>query len=138
MDPRLLPGLSRLLQRPLRDQFSERRDGRTGFFLYEDFGLPQRLCLFAAHAEKLIHAPIRARRWSGFFKDYVSAGDPAQLPGMCARPVPLFIEAGFDCLQPMEAKAGCAWGFARVYGNKLAYNGQRSTWCRWAPMTSRR
>ena len=38
--------------------------------------------------------------------------------------VPLFIEAGIDCLQPMEAKAGVdVLQLADTYGNKLAYMG---------------
>jgi uroporphyrinogen decarboxylase len=38
--------------------------------------------------------------------------------------VPIIIEAGWDCLQPMEAKAGVdVLQLADTYGNKLAYMG---------------
>jgi uroporphyrinogen decarboxylase len=38
--------------------------------------------------------------------------------------VPIIIEAGFDCLQPMEAKAGVdVLKLADAYGNRLAYMG---------------
>jgi len=38
--------------------------------------------------------------------------------------VPIIIEAGFDCLQPMEAKAGCdVLEFADTYGNAISYMG---------------
>lgn len=36
----------------------------------------------------------------------------------------MIIEAGFDCLQPMEAKAGCnVMEIVKEYGAKLSYMG---------------
>ena len=44
--------------------------------------------------------------------------------GDIRKAVPQVLEAGFDCLQPMEAKAGCdVLEFAREYGDRLAYMG---------------
>ena len=58
-----------------------------------------------------------------FLKDY---GLPVLMHscGDIRKAVPLMIDAGFDCLQPMEAKAGNdVLEFARIYGNQISYMG---------------
>lgn len=92
-----------------------------GFFLYEDYGFRNRLfCSPKSMAEMIM--PYEKQLVS-FFKDY---GLPVILHscGDVRQAVPLIIDAGFDCLQPMEAKAGNnVIEFAETYGNKLAYMG---------------
>jgi uroporphyrinogen decarboxylase len=92
-----------------------------GMFVYEDYGYrnglfcsPQTLAEMVMPYEKQLVA---------FFKDH---GLPVILHacGDIRKAVPLIIEAGFDCLQPMEAKAGCdVLEFARTYGRRIAYMG---------------
>ncbi len=92
-----------------------------GIFLYEDMGFSNGLwCspqtyreLFLPYYKELV----------GFFKDYGlsvilhTCGDIRQV-------VPLIIEAGFDCLQAIEAKAGNdVVEFARQYGDQISYMG---------------
>ncbi len=92
-----------------------------GMFIYEDFGYRNGLFCSPAVMRDLI-LPFH-RQLVGFFKDY---GLPVILHscGDIRKAVPLAIEAGFDCLQPMEAKAGCdVLEFAREYGNRIAYMG---------------
>lgn len=58
-----------------------------------------------------------------FLKDY---GLPVILHscGDVRKVIPLIIDAGFDCLQPMEAKAGCnVTEIAKTYGRKISYMG---------------
>lgn len=44
--------------------------------------------------------------------------------GNVTQALPLIVEAGFDCLNPMEVKAGCdTFRFAEQYGDKLAFMG---------------
>lgn len=92
-----------------------------GFFLYEDFGFRNRLfCSPKTMAEMIM--PYEKQLVS-FFKDY---GLPVILHscGDARQAVPLIIDAGFDCLQPMEAKAGnSVIEFAETYGSQLAYMG---------------
>jgi uroporphyrinogen decarboxylase len=92
-----------------------------GFFLYEDFGYRNGLFCSPKTMSEMV-MPYE-RQLVSFLKDY-------KLPvilhscGDVRKAVPLVIEAGFDCLQPMEAKAGCnVLELARTYGNKLAYMG---------------
>ncbi|HSV74547.1 MAG TPA: uroporphyrinogen decarboxylase family protein [Chthonomonadales bacterium] len=92
-----------------------------GMFIYEDFGFANGLfCSPRTLAEVIM--PYE-KELVGFFHDH---GLPVVLHacGDVRKAVPLFIEAGFDCLQPMEAKAGCdVVELARTYGTKLAYMG---------------
>lgn len=92
-----------------------------GMFIYEDFGFSNGLFCSPTVMQELI-LPFH-RELVGFFNDY-------RLPvilhscGDVRRAVPLIIQAGFACLQPMEAKAGCdVREFARLYGRQLAYMG---------------
>jgi uroporphyrinogen decarboxylase len=92
-----------------------------GFFLYEDFGFCNGLFCSPQTMKELVFPYERAL--VSFFKDY---GLPVILHscGDVRKAVPQIIEAGFDCLQPMEAKAGCnVLDIAKTYGNKLAYMG---------------
>jgi len=92
-----------------------------GFFLYEDFGFCNGLFCSPQTLKELIFPYEKAL--VEFFHDY---GLPVILHscGDVRKAVPQIIEAGFDCLQPMEAKAGCdVLAFAKTYGNKLAYMG---------------
>jgi len=92
-----------------------------GFFIYEDFGYRNGLFCSPRILRDLI-LPFH-KAFVSFLKDYNlpvllhSCGDIRQA-------VPLFIEVGFDCLQPMEAKAGNdVLEFAAAYGRKLSYMG---------------
>ncbi|MGD0093667.1 MAG: uroporphyrinogen decarboxylase family protein [Planctomycetota bacterium] len=92
-----------------------------GFFLYEDFGYRNGLFCSPQTMKELVFPYEKAL--VSFFKDY---GLPVILHscGDVRKAVPQVIDAGFDCLQPMEAKAGCdVLAFARTYGSKLAYMG---------------
>jgi len=92
-----------------------------GFFLYEDFGYSNGLFCSPKAMRELI-MPYE-RELVGFLHDY---GLPVILHscGDVRKALPLIVEAGFDCLQPMEAKAGCdVVEIAREYGNRLAYMG---------------
>jgi len=92
-----------------------------GFFIYEDYGYKNGLfCSPATMAELVM--PFEKALVS-FLKDY---GIQVLLHtcGDVRKAVPLIIDAGFDCLQPMEAKAGCnVIELARTYGNRISYMG---------------
>ena len=92
-----------------------------GMFIYEDLGFSNGLwCspqvmrdMFLPYYKELVD----------FFKSY---GLPVILHtcGDIRKAVPIIIEAGFDCLQPMEAKAGNdVVQFANEYGDQLSYMG---------------
>jgi len=92
-----------------------------GFFIYEDFGYSKSLFCSPATLAELV-MPYEKELVS-FFKDY---GLPVLLHscGDIRRAIPLIIEAGFDCLQPMEVKAGCnVIEIAKTYGKKISYMG---------------
>ncbi len=91
------------------------------FWLFEDLGFTNGLwCspqtyqeLFLPYYKELV----------GFFRDY---GLPVLLHtcGDIRQAVPMIIEAGFDCIQAMEAKAGNnVVEFGRQYGNQISYMG---------------
>lgn len=92
-----------------------------GFFLYEDFGFRNGLFCSPQTLSELI-IPYE-KELVGFFHDY---GLPVLIHscGDIRKAIPLIIEAGFDCLQPLEAKAGCnIIEIAGTYGKKIAYMG---------------
>ncbi len=92
-----------------------------GFFVFEDFGFTNGLFASPQTLRDVVF-PYEKQLVS-FFKDY---GIPVLLHscGDVRKGIPLVIEAGFDCLQPMEAKAGCdVVEIAKTYGNQLAYMG---------------
>lgn len=92
-----------------------------GLLIYEDFGFSNGLFCSPDIMRELV-IPYE-KQLVGFFKDY---GLPVILHtcGDIRKAMPLIIEAGFDCLQPMEAKAGCdVVEFAETYGDRLAYMG---------------
>ncbi|MCC6728120.1 MAG: hypothetical protein IT208_02150 [Chthonomonadales bacterium] len=92
-----------------------------GFFVYEDLGYRNGLFCSPKVLADLV-MPYEAA-FVGFLKDY---GLPVILHscGDIRRAVPLLVEAGFDCLQPMEAKAGCdVVQIASEFGSRLAYMG---------------
>jgi len=92
-----------------------------GFFLYEDFGYSKSLFCSPQTLKELIMPYEKAL--VSFFKDY---GLPVILHscGDIRKAIPSIIEAGFDCLQPMEAKAGCnVIKIAQNYGKKISYMG---------------
>ena len=89
--------------------------------VYEDFGF--RNGLFAS--PDLLREAVMPfeKELVGFFKDH-GVAVILHSCGDIRRGVPLFIDAGFDCLQPMEAKAGCdVVELAKTYGDRLAYMG---------------
>lgn len=92
-----------------------------GMFIYEDLGYSNGLFCSPTALRELILPYYK--ELVGFFHSY-------DLPvilhacGGIAKAVPLIVEAGFDCLQPMEAKAGCdVREFAREFGDRLAFMG---------------
>jgi len=92
-----------------------------GMFIYEDLGFSNGLFCSPQCLRELV-IPFY-RELVGFFHDH---GLPVILHscGDIRKAVPLIIEAGFDCLQPMEAKAGNdVIEFAELYGKKLCYMG---------------
>lgn len=92
-----------------------------GMWLYEDWGFRNGLFCSPNTMKEMI-IPWE-KELVAFFKSY---GLPVILHscGDIRKAIPLIIDAGFDCLQPMEAKAGCnVLDIARTYGNKLSYMG---------------
>jgi len=92
-----------------------------GFFMYEDVGFSNGLFCSPATLRELV-LPFY-KRIVGFLHDN---GLPVILHtcGDVRKAVDIIIEAGFDCLQPMEAKAGNnVIEFAKTYGNKISYMG---------------
>ena len=92
-----------------------------GFFIYEDYGYKNGLFCSPATMAELVMPYEKAL--VTFLKDYGiqvilhSCGD-------IRKAMPLIIDAGFDCIQPMEAKAGCnVIEMARTYGTSIAYMG---------------
>ena len=92
-----------------------------GMWIYEDWGFTNGLFCSPKTMAELVMPYEKAL--IDFFKSY-------KLPvilhscGDIRKAIPLAIDAGFDCLQPMEAKAGCnVIEIAKTYGNKLAYMG---------------
>lgn len=92
-----------------------------GMFIYEDMGFTNGLWCSPATMRELFLPYYR--ELVGFFHDY---GLPVLLHtcGDIRQAVPLILEAGFDCLQPMEAKVGNnVLEFARDYGDAIPYMG---------------
>jgi uroporphyrinogen decarboxylase len=92
-----------------------------GLMLYEDWGYKQGLFCSPKVLRDLILPYEKAL--VDFFKSH---GVPVIIHscGDIRKAIPLFIEAGFSCLQAMEAKAGCdVVEIAHTYGNKLSYMG---------------
>ena len=92
-----------------------------GFFVYEDYGYKNGLFCSPATMSDLVMPYEKAL--VSFLKDY---GIQVLLHtcGDVRRAVPLIIDAGFDCLQPMEAKAGCdVVELAKTYGSRISYMG---------------
>lgn len=92
-----------------------------GMFLYDDLGFSNGP-FFSPQVGNELFLPY-FREIVGFFHDY---GLPVILHtcGDVRKLVPMIIEAGFDCLQPMEAKAGNnVLEFAEQYGRRIAYMG---------------
>lgn len=92
-----------------------------GFFLYEDFGFRNGPFCSPRLLRELI-LPCE-RELVSFFKSWGlqvilhSCGDVRKI-------VPEIIDMGFDCLQPMEAKAGCdVVELARMYGDRISFMG---------------
>ena len=92
-----------------------------GFWVYEDFGYTNGLFCSPRVLTDMV-MPYE-KQWIDFLKDHGmqvilhSCGDIREA-------IPLIIDAGFDCLQPMEAKAGCdVREIAKTYGDKLCYMG---------------
>ncbi len=89
--------------------------------VYEDLGYKHRLFCSPAMLADLIF-PYYAELVE-FFHGY---GLPVELHscGDVTEALPLVVEAGFDMLNPMEAKAGCdIFAFAEQYGDRLAFAG---------------
>ncbi len=106
LNSEFFPGRNEIVEET--DEWKVVRDGRDGalpdgFFLYEDYGFRNGLFCSPQHMRELIMPYEKAL--VDFFKSWKlpvilhSCGDIRQA-------IPLVIEAGLDCLQPMEAKAG--------------------------------
>ena len=92
-----------------------------GMFLYDDLAFSNGP-FFSPQVGEELFLPY-FRELVGFFHDY---GLPVILHtcGDVRKLVPMIIEAGFDCLQPMGAKAGNnVLEFAAEYGDKISYMG---------------
>ncbi|MCK4324169.1 MAG: hypothetical protein KAW89_06530 [Armatimonadetes bacterium] len=92
-----------------------------GMFIYEDLGFSNGLWCSPQVMREMFLPYYKAL--VDFFKSY---GLPVILHtcGDIRKAVPMIIEAGFDCLQPMEAKAGNdVVEFANEYGDELSYMG---------------
>jgi len=92
-----------------------------GVFIYEDFGYRNGLFCSPEVLRELI-LPYH-KDLVNFFKEY-------RLPviihscGDIRKAIPVIIDAGYDCLQPMEAKAGCnVIEIAREFKDKIAFMG---------------
>ncbi|MEI6132282.1 MAG: uroporphyrinogen decarboxylase family protein [Bacillota bacterium] len=93
-----------------------------GIWLYEDLGYNQGLfCspntlreLFLPYFKEIVD----------FFHDEYDLPVVLHSCGNITAALPMIVEAGFDALNPMEAKAGCdIFAFAEQYGDKLAFVG---------------
>lgn len=92
-----------------------------GFWIYEDLGFRLGLACSPRLLEELIFP---------YYADLVEFLHGYDLPvvlhscGGITDAVPLIVQAGFDGLNPMEAKAGCdTLRFAEQYGDQLAFFG---------------
>lgn len=92
-----------------------------GIWLYEDLGYSNGLFCSPKTLEEL---------FIPYYKEIVDFFHSMDLPvvlhscGNINAGIPLIVEAGFDALNPMEAKAGCdALILAEKYGDKLAFIG---------------
>jgi len=92
-----------------------------GIWIYEDLGFHKGLFCSPATLEALIFP---------YYKEMVDFFHGYDLPvvlhscGGVTAAMPLIVDAGFDALNPMEAKAGCdVVAFAREYGDDLAFVG---------------
>lgn len=93
-----------------------------GIFMYEDLGFTNGLFASPKTLRELILPYYK--EIVGMFKHDYGLDVLVHSCGDIRQAVPLFIEAGIDCLQPMEAKAGVdVLQLADTYGNKLAYMG---------------
>ncbi len=90
-------------------------------FVYEDLGYSNGL--FCSPATLAARIMPYERELVGFFHDH---GIPVILHscGDVRQAVPLIIEAGFDCIQPLEAKAGCdVVQMAQQYAGQICFMG---------------
>lgn len=92
-----------------------------GIWLYEDLGYNKGLFCSPALLEDLVFP---------YYKEMVDFFHNLNLPvvlhscGNITEALPLIVSAGFDALNPMEAKAGCdVVAFARKHGGRLAFVG---------------
>lgn len=93
----------------------------NGVFIYEDLGFSNGLFCSPATLAELVMPYYR--EFVGFCHDH---GVPVLFHscGDIREAVPMIVDAGFDCLQPMEAKAGLnVVELAREFGNKISYMG---------------
>ena len=91
-------------------------------WVYEDLGFTNGLFASPKTIRELL-LPYYKELVSFFKNDY---GLPVLIHtcGDIREAVPMIIEAGFDCLQPMEAKAGCdVLELADTYGKAISYMG---------------
>lgn len=92
-----------------------------GIWLYEDLG----------YKNGLFCSPkILKELFLPYYKEIVDFFHSYDIPvvlhscGNITQAMPIIVEAGFDALNPMEAKAGCdIFKFAENYGDKLAFIG---------------
>ncbi len=92
-----------------------------GAFIYEDLGYSKDLFCSPAMLEELIMPYYRE-----FFSYFHNRGMPVILHscGNVTQAVPLIIEAGVDCLQPMEVKAGVdVLALAQQFGDRVSFMG---------------
>ena len=92
-----------------------------GFMIYEDFAYSKGLYCSPAMLKELIF-PYE-KQLMDFLHDY-GIDVILHCCGNMREAIPSFLDMGIDCLQAMEAKAGCdIVDIAGRYGNKLCYMG---------------
>jgi uroporphyrinogen decarboxylase len=93
-----------------------------GVWIYEDLGFTNGLFASPKTIRELL-LPYYKEMVS-FLKDDYGVAALIHTCGDIREAVPIIIEAGWDCLQPMEAKAGVdVLELADTFGNRLAYMG---------------
>jgi len=93
-----------------------------GIWLYEDLGYNQGLFCSPNTLKELIFPYYK--EIVDFFHNEYDLPVVLHSCGNITAAMPLIVEAGFDALNPMEAKAGCdIFSFAEQYRDKLAFIG---------------
>lgn len=101
--------------------------------IFDEFGVPDGMSLsedFAYNKGLLCSPRLLEELFLPYWKELIDFFHSYHLPvtihsdGNITEGLPIIVEAGFDAVNPMEAKAGCdALAIARKYHHKLAFKG---------------